>query len=256
MIFGKNKSLACFKPNSAAKYRVFCFPSSGGGATLYRAWADWFPDCELWAANYPGRESLHSEPFAETIDQVLAPILAQQDLFEERPFIVYGHSFGALVGFELVNRLQEQGCLANGLCVSARRAPHLPPHKALVDLPEAEFLKELDEMGGIPQALRQNLDMMNFYLPIIRADLRLNDEFQSDSNKRVQCPIYLFSGSQDRITTAEELTAWATSTEDRFEHVELQGGHFFIQEKAAEFSAQLRSVFATLETDDDNFIAF
>nr|NIR96325.1 thioesterase [Gammaproteobacteria bacterium] len=64
MIFGKNKSLACFHPNPGAEYRVVCFPCAGGGASMYRSWSELLPEAEVWAANYPGRESLHGMPFS------------------------------------------------------------------------------------------------------------------------------------------------------------------------------------------------
>ncbi|RLU00288.1 thioesterase II family protein [Ketobacter sp.] len=257
MIFGKNKSLACFSANPAAQYRVICFPCAGGGASMYRKWSDFLPDAEVWAANYPGRESLHGMPFSESVADILALFTAQSDFFAGKPFVLYGHSFGAVVAYQLAATLQQAGIRDLGICVSARRAPHLEPELKLADLSEEEFLRELERLGGLPDAIRSNQEMMDFYLPVIKADLALNDEALSDPAQSISTPIYLYSATEDKVANPNELAAWKNATTSRFEHKVFEGGHFFIQDSVTEFMASLRSVLATLtQSDDEELIAF
>ncbi len=257
MIFGKNKSLACFKGNPSAAYRLICLPCAGSGASMYRRWSESFSDAEVWAANYPGRESLHGQPFAENLNQILQPIFENLSALMDKPVVIYGHSFGSLIGFMLAHEIQKAGGTILGLCVSARRAPHLEPSFQLADLSEVQFLQELDRLGGIPDTIRHNQEMMDFYMPIIKADLKLNDLIRSDSDLRVDCPVYLFSATDDKAANAEELQAWRYSTTSRFEHKVFEGGHFFIQDKADLFLAHLRTVLATLSQGEaDELIAF
>ncbi|HEX4938133.1 MAG TPA: alpha/beta fold hydrolase [Candidatus Kapabacteria bacterium] len=257
MLFGKNKSLVCFSPNPRAAVRLFCFPCAGGGASMYRRWATLLPGVDVWAVNYPGRETLHGQPFAPSLDAVLAPVLEQQELFAEKPFLVYGHSFGSLVAFAAAVRLQALGCQTRGVLGSARRAPHLPTGQVISDLPDDRFLAELDRFGGMPDAIRKDPEMLAFYLPIIRADLHLNDISRLPDTDRIDAPVYVFSGSHDRVATQAELLAWKNSSTGRVEHREFTGGHFFIQDKAEEFTACIGNVIGTImQEPDEDLVAF
>lgn len=257
MLFGKNKSLACFKQNPGAGYRLLCFPCAGSGASMYRRWADALPDAEVWAANYPGRESLHSEGFAQKQAQIIEPILENLQALEDKPFVVYGHSFGSLIGFLIASALQQKGATVLGACVSARRAPQCSASIKLAELSEPEFLKELDRLGGIPEAISSNKDMMDFYLPIIKADLAMNDKILVPESQRLTCPVYLFSATDDKAASQEELAAWKYATSSRFEHKVFEGGHFFIQDSAEDFLAHLRTVLAALsQNEEEELIAF
>lgn len=257
MIFGKNKSTACFTPNPRASVRLFCFPCAGGGASMYRRWSQLLPDVEVWAVNYPGRETLHGQPFAASVDAIIAPVLEQEELFAEKPFVIYGHSFGSLVAFAAAFQLQQRGIAARALVVSARRAPHLPASQIFADLPQQPFLVELDKFGGMPDSIRKDPEMMAFYLPIIRADLRLNEITALPPADRIDAPLHLFSASYDPSSSASELLAWKQSTNGHFQHREYTGGHFFIQDNAEEFTAGLGSLIKTIvQEDDEDLIAF
>ena len=224
---------------------------------MYRKWSDFLPQAEVWAANYPGRESLHGAPFAESVQEIIALFTEQADFFADKNFILYGHSFGALVAFQLAQALQAQGIKDQGVCVSARRAPHLQAQMKITDLSESEFLVELERLGGLPAAIRGSQEMMDFYLPVIKSDLALNDQFENDPGQTITTPIYLYSATEDKVANAEELAAWKFATTSRFEHKVFEGGHFFIQDSLTEFMASLRSVLATLtQPEDEELIAF
>ena len=257
MIFVKNKSLACFNAKPSAEYRVVCFPCAGGGASMYRSWSEHLPDAEVWAANYPGRESLHSEPFAESVHAIVEQFSQQSDFFREKNVVLYGHSFGALVAFLTAHTLQQQGVGVLGVIASARRAPHLDPELKITELSEDRFMAELERLGGLPEAIRASEEMMAFYLPVIKADLKLNDEGKSTSDQILNIPVYLYSGTEDKVASVSELAAWKSSTTSRFEHKAFEGGHFFIQDRAPEFLASMRTVLATLTQEDgEDLIAF
>src|SRR4029078_6802022 len=49
--------ISFIKPAPAARLRLFCFPYAGGGAMIFRKWADAFPSTvEVTALRLPGRE--------------------------------------------------------------------------------------------------------------------------------------------------------------------------------------------------------
>src|SRR5687768_11036475 len=97
------------RPRPAARLRLFCIAHAGGGASVFRGWANALPGfAEVCPVQLPGREQRISErPFdrAEPLAEALADaVLRRADL----PFAVFGHSNGALIGFELARRLDRK----------------------------------------------------------------------------------------------------------------------------------------------------
>lgn len=143
--------IACRKPRLQARLRLFCFPYAGGGALIFRTWADGLPaEVEVCPVQLPGRgtrlmEPLFTQllPLIQALSQALLPLL-------DKPFAFFGHSLGALVSFELARQLRRQyGVQPVRLFVSAGRAPQLP-HRGL----PVHALPEVDFFGGIASSER------------------------------------------------------------------------------------------------------
>ena len=220
---------------------------------MYRQWSDWFPQCEVWTANYPGRSTLHDQPPAENISALLQYFLDELELLGKQPVVLYGHSFGSLVAFLLAQELEKRRHDVAGLLVSSRRSPSLASRFSFHNLPDNEFKHELQRLGGIPQALAGNEELLEFYLPLIRSDLALNDQVVADENQTVSCSVSLYHGAQDASVTEDELQAWEQITEASFHYQTLPGGHFFIQEEASGFREILQQKISELagRYDDD-----
>ena len=81
------------RPNPDALMCLFCFPSAGGGATMYRHWPrQLLPGLEVCCVQLPGRENrLREQPFDQLCD--LLPKLTEAILPHlNRPFAFFGHS--------------------------------------------------------------------------------------------------------------------------------------------------------------------
>ena len=117
--------IAFRKPSPQARLRLFCFPYAGAGASIFRTWPDGLPaDVEVCPVQFPGRGTRLMErpftqlsPLVQALAQALAPLL-------DKPFAFFGHSLGALVGFELARRTpQTVRCAAGSpVCLGWSRA--------------------------------------------------------------------------------------------------------------------------------------
>jgi len=187
---------------------------------------------EVCRIRLPGRENRFREvPFAElsSLVTVLAPVLKP---YLSMPYAFFGHSVGALVAFELVRQLRKQyGLVPAHLFVSGRGAPQIPdPDPPIHQLPDAEFMEELGRRyDGIPEAVRQNAELMEVLRPILRADVTLSESYRYTDETRLACPISCFGGLQDRSTKFEELNAWRAQTSGAFKLRMFPGDHFFMQ---------------------------
>jgi medium-chain acyl-[acyl-carrier-protein] hydrolase len=219
---------------SAPCLRLFCIPYAGGGAQIYRSYADALPAAvEVCAVQLPGRERRFVEPPLESVDAIvdqLAPVVAKElDL----PYAVFGHSLGALVGFELVRRLRDAGePLPVRLFASGHRAPHLPdPDPPIRHLPDAEFIEELRALNGTPQAAFDSPELLALVLPTLRADFTAAETYVYRDRAPLACPISALGGTADDMITPEALQAWRQHTSAQFESHLLEGDHFFIHQR-------------------------
>src|SRR5262245_15655004 len=107
--------------------RLFCFPFAGGTASSFFDWRQRCADgVEVHPVEYPGRGRRWSETPAETTEVLADTLAGELRTRAEGPYAVLGHSFGALVAFEVASRLRRAGGPAPvRLFVSGARAPHL-----------------------------------------------------------------------------------------------------------------------------------
>jgi surfactin synthase thioesterase subunit len=83
--------------------RLFCFPYAGGGASVFRSWADneFLADVEVCAVQLPGRETRITESPVGDLRRLVHMLCEALEPYLDRPFVFFGHSIGALVSFEL-----------------------------------------------------------------------------------------------------------------------------------------------------------
>ena len=220
-----------FRPNPQAGLRLFCFPYAGGGAHAYREWARQLPpSVEVYAAQFPGRGArLFEEPFtdvAQFVEESSSSLLQHSD----KPFVFFGHSMGALIGFELARRLRrEKRPLPLHLFVSGRgtlRGLKGQLRRAL--LSDSELLEELRLFDGAPAELFGNAELMRIMMPSIRADFTACESYVYTAEPPLPCPLSAFGGLQDQDVSREQLEAWRDETTAAFSCKIFPGGHFFL----------------------------
>src|SRR2546423_15412499 len=101
--------LPSVRPRPGAEVRLFCFPYAGGGASVFRAWADSLPSSvEVRPVQLPGRETRFREPAFTRLPPLVEALAESLRPYLDRPFAFFGHSLGALVAFELARRLHRK----------------------------------------------------------------------------------------------------------------------------------------------------
>lgn len=227
--------LCCAERRSQAELRLVCVPAAGAGPSAYRPWARHVgPSVEIWCAELPGRERRFNEPAATSMAEI-AELLADAIATRLRPPVaLFGHSMGALVASETARRL-EQADPPVHLFVSGARAPHMPlpgaPH-ALDDDELREWLRRLD---GAPQEVLADPQLLPLLLPLLRADLRVCDDYLGTPGLApLSCPITALAGRDDPLATPRHVAAWSSYTTGEFDLAVFPGGHFYLQEREAE----------------------
>lgn len=219
------------KKSHKAKFRLFCFPYSGGAASVYYPWANMFPDLiEVCTVQYPGHGTRISEKLCYQLNELIKLALPAFLPYLDMPFGFFGHSMGALVSYELAHALVNSYNPAPAyLFVSGHNAPHLPDLESPIhDLPETEFVEKLRVLNGTPEDVLQNVELKEIILPILRADFTLCETYLYQPTPPLNCPICACGGLQDHYLDKNGLDAWRMHTTASFTARMFPGDHFYL----------------------------
>jgi surfactin synthase thioesterase subunit len=229
-------SLWCrrFRPASNVTARLVCLPHAGGSASFFYPMATAFGSkVDVVAIQYPGRQDRRAERPIEDLavlaDQ-LHDVLRRQP---ELPLTLFGHSMGAILGFEVALRLEAEGRRPAQLFASGRRAPSCQRDEAVHQRDDAGIMAELRTLNGTASALLGDDEIMRAALPSLRADYHAIETYRCAPGAKVNCPISVLTGDSDQKTTLDEAKAWAQHTSGPFDLHVFPGGHFFLTTEAA-----------------------
>jgi medium-chain acyl-[acyl-carrier-protein] hydrolase len=212
--------------------RLFCFPHAGAGPSAYAAWARCFPESvEVVGVHLPGRETRISEPSLTALGDMVAAVVPQLKPLFDRPFAFFGHSMGALMAFEVARALQAAGGpLPTHLFVSGRRAPDaaVPDEPLYHRLATADLVERVRAMGGVPEEILEDEELVSLLVPIFRADFMATQTYTYRHRPPLRCPITTLAGDADALTSPALLDGWARQTCGPFRAHVFPGGHFFL----------------------------
>lgn len=217
--------------------RLLCLPYAGGAATLFRPWTKWLrADVELVAVELAGRGARLRQPPCADLAAVVDEVLQELEPELDRPLVVFGHSLGALIGYELIRWMADRGLpMPVSFVVSAARAPHDRHHRGIDRLSDDELLAHVDHLGGTPRVLLESAEWIEPLLPALRADLLLWESPVAEPQP-VPVPLLVLTGDEDRLAPPATAAAWKQCAE-RVVIETVPGGHFFITEAPDQMEA-------------------
>jgi surfactin synthase thioesterase subunit len=218
----------CRNPRTLPKIKLFCFPYAGGGSSVYREW-EFNDDIEVHAALLPGRETRITEPPICIMEYLISKL--SNVMFEDldTPFAFFGHSMGALIAYELAQEIHRlYGVSPIHLFVSGRSAPQLEKQEPIHHLPRELFIERIKSLGGTPKEIFENQEVFEFFEPLLRGDFMLCDTYKFIHRERLNCPLSIFGGYQDNMTSIESLEKWNKVTTGPVQLKMYHGDHFFI----------------------------
>lgn len=231
------------RANPRAAVRLFCFPFAGGGTMTFREWPESMSSMvEVVSVQLPGRDRRRTEPPIPSVGAMVESIAGAMGPHLDRPFLLCGHSMGAVLAFETARELRRRARRTpDGIIVSGRRAPHLPdPGPTMHTLSDVDFKSRLREMNGTPPEVLESDELMDLVLPTLRADFQACETHVYRDEPALDCPLLALGGDADPDVEVESVAAWAPYTTAEFESVIITGDHFFIQTRAPEYLAHTR----------------
>lgn len=229
---GTRTWVACPKPNADARVRLICLPHAGASPSAFKPWADQLPvEYELLAVRLAGRDARVDETLATSAKDIIEPLArAIEPLFHDKSVIIFGHSLGALLALELVYELRRRGyIMPELLVVSGRTVPGTGRTLRLHELPDRHLIREVQRIyGGIPREILVEPAMLKRMLPVLRADLAVNENHVMGEERPLDTCLLALGGTEDPHVTRTELELWRNRTTQRFDCAQFGGDHFYL----------------------------
>ncbi|GMV31588.1 MAG: thioesterase [Rhodanobacteraceae bacterium] len=214
----------------STRRKIIAFPYAGGSPYAFRDWGPLLePQYELWALQLPGRAGRFLESCLDDMDAVVAEIMTELPrLVAGADFSFFGHSNGALVAYASAHQLERRGApLPRHVFLSGKKPPNGPPRRDS-ELCDAELVRFLTELGGMPQEVVANDELIELCLPMIRADLKVGESFRVPAQRPLSIPVSVLGGANDNDTTVEVLEGWRAFCRHITRIELLPGDHFFL----------------------------
>lgn len=159
------------------------------------------------------------------VDKLLPRIKYEID--NTNDYIISGHSMGALIAYLVCHKIKDLGLKCpKRLIVSGRKAPSIINDKKISNLQDKEFWNEIVNLGGIPNEISNYPELIEYYIPILRHDIRLIESFEYERKNKLNLPIDVFYGSEE--AEDNEMVGWRHETTGEVKITKLSGNHFFI----------------------------
>lgn len=228
---------------SGSARRLFCFPHAGGGPSFFRPWhAELAPETAVRAVLLPGRESRLGEPPFRRIADVVEPLASALEPFLDLPYAFFGHSLGAVIAYEVARWLSAHSAAGpECLLVSGRRAPAAaPPHRRISELPDDQFLAQLQRLNGVPPEVLSEPELIGMLLPVLRADFELAETYRPLPGGRLDCPVVAYLSTSDPEVGYSEVLGWRDVTKGGFSVRVFRGDHFYLRGARADVLSAIR----------------
>ncbi|MFC7648963.1 thioesterase II family protein [Streptosporangium lutulentum] len=119
--------LVSWLPEPYTRPTLLCLPQAGAGCGQFRPWQDALgTEVSVVGVQLPGRENRFTDPPAHSVGEVVDAVVAELAgaLTPGLPLVVFGNSFGGLLGYEITRRLgYHHDRWPDALVVAACRPP-------------------------------------------------------------------------------------------------------------------------------------
>ncbi len=238
-------------PAPAGRPLLLTFPFAGGTAGFYRPWKRELEQiCDVSAVQLPGRETRIREAPRSTLDPLVTELVDALPPLD-RPFVLAGHSLGATLSLAVALELRRRRRRPPArLILSGSPAPHLrdlsdPAHL----LADEALATRLGTYGGTPPEVLQSRELLDFFLPIIRADFAVVETWAVPAVAPLDIPFTVLAGREDASVTPSMIEGWRAWTTLGCDVHWLPGGHFFFASARPAVLEIVRDTFGCLRVE-------
>lgn len=169
---------------------LLCVPFAGAGPSFFHPWRElsagrW----RVTSVELPGRERrILDTPYRNVVEAAkgsIDDIVA--DLGEGTSTVLFGHSLGAVLAYELAHLLTHRGVHVERLVVSGSPGPWTQRERRATGLPDEEFLARVEEFAGFRHEALDHPEMRELILPVLQADCEMHENYVPSTDTPSRC---------------------------------------------------------------------
>lgn len=213
--------------------KLFYLPCAGGNSAYVNRWKRYLDNnIEIIGIDVPLSNTNSNLKEYNTIyyKAQKALYMIKKNISSKDEYCIFAHSMGCWVLIELLYYLKQLGLkMPSWVFLSGNKPPYIEEKSinriSLLD--DNEFIEYLKRLGGIPECIADNKDLLKLYLPSLRRDFKAIEEyhFNHDICKFDINAAYLCA-SDDIIS--EDLVIQWKNIFDYFIIDKFFGNHFFL----------------------------
>ncbi len=214
------------------RVKLFCLPYAGGSANIYNKWSTELSESiELCPIELAGRgRRITERPYdnlEEAVDDIYNIISKE---IETNDYAIFGHSMGAFLGYELIQKIKAKGQKGPiHTFFSGRRPPGVPKKtKLFCEMSPAEFEEAVLALGGTPPEFFEYPELKRIFIPLLRSDFSISETVVDRPQiMPLPCNISVLLGETEGISP-EVAAGWHAHTMQECDINYIPGGHFFL----------------------------
>lgn len=225
------------------RIRIYCFSHAGGGPSVINSLLKFTPNnIEVIGIQLSGRENRFLEPLNNDLFSVIEEVSGSIDKESEEkaiPFFLLGQCSGAILAYETALKLEKNKNL-KGLIICSRPSPNYSIDEIDLKLNNDAFLQEIKKIGGFNAEILNEPAMVEFLLPTIRNDFSMVSGYTRSFEKKVNIPLLVLRGKQDKVVSNELISTWTKYTNSQTTITDINGGHFLFEESPKDLMSQVK----------------
>ncbi|WKL50107.1 amino acid adenylation domain-containing protein [Flavobacterium pectinovorum] len=237
------------------KPQLFMFHFAGGNGYSFNFMDSYLKDFKIETIELPGRGIRSDEKLIKDFSSAAEDIYEQvKKKLNSNCFLIYGHSMGAILALKVTKMLEQDNLKPLSIILTGNAGPKIKESKKRYLLSDADFIKEVGQLGGLTLQFLENKELLDYFIPILKADFEISEENNLDSDSIVKSPIYAIMGDLEK--NAAHISNWSNYTSAHFNYEIFSGDHFFIYNHAERLCSIIIKCYCdNLKKKENNFEA-
>ncbi|WP_222441171.1 thioesterase II family protein [Streptomyces qinzhouensis] len=223
--------------DEAGRTALLCVPFAGAGPSFFHPWRALAADrWRIVTVELPGRERRILEtPYRNVVEAAKSSVDdIVTELGQGTRTVLFGHSLGAVLAYELVHLLSARDVPVERLVVSGSPGPWTQRERRATGLRDEEFLARVEEFAGFRHEALDHPEMRELILPVLQADCEMHENYVPSTDRPVSVPICSLRGDSDGLVSADQAQEWRNATTGAFTSAEFPGDHMYLVDRARE----------------------
>lgn len=237
--------------------KLICLPFAGASGTVYKRWSKKLSESiRVTPIELAGRGGRMGEDLYTNIESATEDIYSRVfNLIDDSPYALFGHSFGALLCFELYHKIKQHGekRLPQIIYLSGSIAPHLIKKMSsqIHLLPDELFLKEIIGLGLTPVEFLEDKKLADLFLSTIKNDYRLFETYRCNERDKITSEVHILEGDNDNHSSRMAAGWDVHVSEESLSFKTFPGGHFFIFDDEVQMQNYINRTMLGEETKEE-----